>query len=408
MNMEKVLLSFLIGSAVISWISFIFILLNLDLSLVIFICLSIFIIILLSGLRKMHISISLLKFSLFIFIIWIISDIYMRSYMISDGLYLWGFKARVLFEKTDIIKNYFQNSALIWSHIDYPLYLSVLETLIYKFFGSLWEPLAFFVVPTFYLFSGFFIFITLRRFLNFSLSFLLLILYFFIPHMRNIAVLNYADIPLALFYMIAIVYFFLYLRSNKSLYKYLSFFAAANLFWVKKEGIILFIIYLVGFFIFRGNYKKNKNDYFLFLVLSLPSLLWYFFLFINKVPSIDFVTPSYNYLVANMNRFFELPVYMRRLLKFSPHWGYFWPVLFVLMIIKYRFLKERSNQYFVYSVVLPLIIYPFIFVFSTWQPYYEHVRTALDRLILQVFPTAFILFAIIAAENCRIKKDTQI
>jgi len=400
---EKILLSFLFGSATITWFSFVFLLLNIHLWPIIVFGL---ILLIISKIQFVEFYTSILSISLWkklfpnlsklilvFFTGWIVFEVFIRSNMISDGLYLWGFKARVIFEGGNIITAYFKNNVLVWSHLDYPLYLPILEGLIYKLLGSIFEPVVFIIVPIFYLLGGIFIFITLRRFFKFYLCYLLLTLYFFIPHLRNIAVLNYADIPLALYYNVSVVYFFLYLRFKKSSYKYLSIFAAANLFWIKKEGFILYVIYLLGFLIF--NHIRGQKNYLFLLLSAIPCLFWYFFLFVNQVTSIDFVTPSYSFLINNINRFTEIPVYTRRLLKYPPHWGLFWPVLLVIMILRYRFIRDKSKVYLAYSVILPLIIYPCLFVFSTWQPYYEHVRTALDRLILQVFPTAFVFFAII-------------
>ena len=400
---ERYIVLFLIGSAVISWLSFLFILFGIDIRILFLILtlVTIYQAVNLPFQKKFNnskiknvlpIVVNIIMIGL---IVWIVSDIFILSNMVSDGLNFWGFKAKVLFDGNEIVAQFFKNPTLIWAHLDYPLYLPVLEMLIYKIYGSVLEPAVLALVPGFYLLTGLFIFVFLQRFISRFHAFLLLVIFLFIPHLREIAVLSYADFSLAIFYLVSAGYYFLYLKEGKPVYRNLSLLVASNLFWVKKEGLILYLIYLFGLLIFRSKAWRKTSILLLVFIISVPLLLWNIFITINGIPARDFVEPTLDFFLSHLNRLVEIPTYTRRLMKFTPDWGLFWPILGILTILRIRSFSDLSRRYLLYAVIVPLVIYPFLFFFSAWIPYYEHVRTALDRLILQVFPLAFVLFALL-------------
>jgi hypothetical protein len=408
---EIAISTYLIGSIFISWIIFILNIMNIknDFFIITIALISIFYVVInIKKLTKLSKPKSIKKGSiiifLFILIIFMCLDIFVRSNMISDGLIIWGFRAKALYEG-NILSAFFHQPSLTWVYLDYPFYIPTLEMIIYKILGNIQESSALLIVPTYYVFSGLFIYFFSRKFYRVYKSLILLIIFLFLPHLRVISVLNYSDVPLALFYMVSVVLFFYYLISNMNIYKILSVIIASNLFWIKTEGMILNIIFVTAFFLFQMP-RIVKRDIFLIVIASFPTFLWLIFLRYNNISNITYVKPSIEMFLSNISRYSETIVYLRRFLKFTPFWGWFWLILFVFLIIRLKRLKNRGIIYLIFCIFFPLCIYPFIYIFSNWTPYYEHVRTSLDRLILQITPLAFILFILLLSNSKIFQKRT--
>ncbi len=330
-----------------------------------------------------------LIFAIIFFLVMI--DIFNRATLISDGLFWWGFKARILASGPGLIRDYLSDNVFIWSHMDYPFYLPVLESWIYTYLGRVWEPYGAFFSPAFYGVLGLYVYLFIRKIASGFKGLILGIIFLFTPLLQEVSVLGYADLILSLFYLVSTLLLFRFIKTKNSIYLILSLFVVSGLFWIKKEGIILFGIYSVVFTLVCLRLKVKKFIWLLF-ISCIPVFLWLLLLKFYHVPSVDFVTPSLDYLKNNLQRIIEITVAMRRFLKFTPFWGLFWLLFALLCIYRIKKIKELSFMVLIFLTGIPLIVYPSLFIFSSWIPYYEHVRTSLPRLVLQVYPLAYMLF----------------
>lgn len=336
-------------------------------------------------LPALHIS-SLSGLVAFAILLFISFRILVFSKMVSDGFVLWGLKSRVLNEERGVINSYFRDPVFRYSHLDYPFYLPVLETLVYKIEGRVDESHSVLIPSLFFILLLTSLYIFLRKKYSQSCTLWAVAVFSLTPIFREIAPLGYADVALALFAACCAMYFYQYMCTRIDTYKWISFLLASGLFWMKKEGIILTCIFLGNYVIF----EKNRNWLFklgiLILLLS-PFLMWSIFLWVQHVEGIDF---SLFPLEVYKTRVVEILGFSRRLLKFTPQWGYFWIAYAGIIILSYKKIWKREFLFLLSNVLFPLGAYSLVFLFSTWDPYYEHFRTAFPRLVLQVFPIAYI------------------
>lgn len=341
--------------------------------------------------RKNISTFSRIDYLFVIIFLLIIVDIFYRSAMVSDGLFWWGFKARIISSGPGFIRNYLSDSVFIWSHMDYPFYLPLIESWVYTFFGRIWEPYGALVSAGFYVLLGTYIYLFIRKISSGFMSLSLSLFFLFTPLVAEVSVMGYADLILSFFYLISSIFIFKFIKTKHIVYLLLSLFIASGLFWIKKEGIILFGIYSLVFIFACFKFKVRKYIWWLF-VFSTPFIMWFLLLRFYQVSGVDFVTPSLLYLKNNLQRIIEISVFIRRFLKFMPFWGLFWVIFVLLFIYRIKKIKDLSLFVLILFIGIPLIVYPSLFIFSTWIPYYEHVRTSLPRLILQVYPLAYVLF----------------
>jgi hypothetical protein len=57
-------------------------------------------------------------------------------------------------------------------------------------------------------------------------------------------------------------------------------------------------------------------------------------------------------------------------------------------------LRSAGRALLLWLLVAHLLSLPFIYTFSTWVPYTDHVASSIDRLVLQVVPLALLLLAL--------------
>lgn len=382
---------FLIGSLVLSWISFIMRILSIPV-IWLFACVLIAGVYLLTFIRKRTMKLlkhlkpgrEIVVVGLCLFVLYVLLSL--KTTMVSDGLFWWAFKAKLLYQQQYPLTRYFSEPSYLWSHQDYPMYFPTIQYWMYTLYGRLSEPITFNIIPWYLTLTGLWIFGFVRRYHGFFASMVCLVIFLFIPKIQEISVLHYADVIVGLFYVVAVTTYFLFLENpaHKS-YAYISFLIGSGLFWIKKEGVILFALYLFLSFIFAGKGISRKTVGLWGLIIALPNIFWYCFLQKIGAKGVDFG------VIFHSDRIWEILAYVRRLVKYAPYWGYFWLLFGIVLVVTARRLREKPYAYVTLAVCLPMAVYPLLFLFSSWEPYTEHMRTSLDRLWMQMIPVACVV-----------------
>jgi hypothetical protein len=90
------------------------------------------------------------------------------------------------------------------------------------------------------------------------------------------------------------------------------------------------------------------------------------------------------------------------------HWSVLWPAAIVaglLLIIRTRVITWYP---LVFSALLPLLLYPCVFLFSAWVPFEAHVGVALPRLFIHNAPAAVLLLSIACGLLLGFGKDDDV
>ena len=214
-----------------------------------------------------------------------------------------------------------------------------------------------------------------------------------------------ADVPLAYFFLAAVVCVFMYFKKNSFSYLTLGMIFAALSIWVKNEGMMFFVVYmavLLGYFLYS---KKYKNA----LVYGLATLPVIFLTVLYKK-----FTASPNDLITGFFLFktwhfvFDFQRYWIIIKTFLSMTFLRFTIFFVLLFLTIKGFKIRpkNKDAFILSLIifgLMVVGYFCVYLFSPHDVQWL-VDNSMDRIMIQILPIFLFLFSI----NLRIgKPDTM-
>ncbi len=308
-----------------------------------------------------------------------------------DAQFSWEIKARIACLSGGVIPiSYFSDLTRTWSSPDYPLFLPLTQAWFYSWLGECYQGMIKLVFPLFYLAALGLLYTGGLRFggrhIHGLFSSLLL---FFLP----LAVLGnegsvssgYADFPLAVVYLAAVLYLLEYWESEKVGALRLLACLSAVLPWVKQDGLVLWLC-LMGLMAVKLLPRKQFK---LFLLVALPGILlfgpWMAFLkLVNAFTAQAFhpLTPAR--LWSNLGRLpFILQAVAREIVNWK-HWALLWPGLLLALPLFRTSQRRKQAAVLFIAVIVPILCYSGVYLFSNWNPFTDHVNSSLSRLLLQV------------------------
>jgi len=318
-----------------------------------------------------------------------------------DGVFVWEFKARIAWLNGGTMPTtYFSDPTRIWSHPDYPLFLPLSEAWIYGWLGRPHQVLIRVLSPMFYLAALGLLYRGAQRLgggpLRAALAPLLL---FFVPRLvwgEGSASSGYADFPLAVCYLAAVVFLLGHEERGWMEDLRVAGLCAALLFWIKQDGLVLW-----GWFALLSGvalWRRARRSWLLWICLPGAVLFaaWRLFLWhTHAVLGSAFLPLRMQTLWTNASRMGTILLELAKELTAWPRWGFFWPVLGLALLSAAFAPRDRRRLLALVAglVVLPIATDSFIYVFSAWSPFTDHLRTSLPRLLVQVSLPAVLLLA---------------
>jgi hypothetical protein len=195
---------------------------------------------------------------------------------------------------------------------------------------------------------------------------------------------------MSVFYLAALGYLLCWYREDTA--SNISIFAGclALLPWIKSEGLILWLL-LVFFGLCLSLPKHRTRQVTLAL---LPGLLivvgWRLYLrLMHTFPSSDFAHPSFSLLHQNFGRLADIGRVFSEDISTPVYWSIFW--LLAAVAIGYALAARKLEKVILaMAVLLPIVLYPLAYVFSTWPSYTAHMTSSLPRLLLHVVPAGWL------------------
>ena len=150
---------------------------------------------------------------------------------------------------------------------------------------------------------------------------------------------------------------------------------AACLIWLKQEGMILAPCAILPSFrrVFREGSWKNL------CVLVLPALLlagyWHIFLRNAGVQrGLDFIDVTPTTLSTHVTRIPYIAAWMGREVLNWKAWGILWPMFFLALILPNSGTSGSTRLFVAFVTLAPLVVYMGTYVFSSWNPFINHVK----------------------------------
>ena len=325
-----------------------------------------------------------------------------------DGLLNWEIKARYAFLNGGTIPaSYYSNPGRAFSHPEYPLGIPFTELWLYLWMG---EPNQFWVkiiFPLFYAACAPLLALLVTRLSgNRAIGLLSAALLPFVPSISASPggiVVGYVDIPLSAFYLAALGYLLLWFKTTDD--RFLMVFAAGSalLTWIKSEGIILWgMIVLIGFGL---SFAKRRLAQFSMSVVPgfLVIVIWRIYLrAVHLWPHSEFGV-SFSALRENIGRLRDIAGILFAELSSTVHWSIFWLIAAVAVIYLCAS-RQLERIALACAVVVPVILYSSIYVFSTWPSYSAHMTSSVPRLLLHVMPAGWLAIGLALGQT---KRETE-
>ena len=326
-----------------------------------------------------------------------------RTSLDWDGLFNWESKARIAFLYHGAVPLSYYTNHYDFFHRRYPPLIPMLEAWIYGFAGRMDQGALKLVGPYFYLAAVLLVLSTARRNGVFRWSSVVVTIPFLlVPSLlfgSGSASSGYADFPLSVVYLCAVVHCLEYWRTGSADAARLVGVTAMLLPFTKADGLVplLCIAIAVAPLIVRErNWKLGAW-------MLAPGfgifLAWAIFMRLLGVPREgDFLelTP-YNFLI-HVDQAKGLPVWTLQELTTWTRWGLLWPI--ALAAVAWLVWQRRPLRWYPWAatVVGPLVLFPCVYFFSAWNPIEAHVKSSIPRLFIQVASAAALLAGVALAE----------
>lgn len=363
--------------------------------------------------NRKYVFLSLIVFStFFIFFVNFLNSWYSQTLNNPHGNWdawaIWNLRAKFIYS-TEYWKNGF-SSLISWSHPDYPLLIPSFIAREWSFLSQL-SPAIPAIVGLFFLCSVVFVFVTGVGMIHglslglFSGLFSLGIVTYSLKY------LQYADLPLAFFFLATNLTFFLSETNkiNKHCGFLLAGFFTGAALWTKNEGLAFLMAIIVGEIIWvllaRINPSTQKDRWLSMTIGSLPFLGAFILFQSTLAPTNDLVAGST--IIDSINKILDInriTVILDYFAKqiFAP-WTLRVPM--VLLVVFYLLIVGKDHnktiQQAIFGVGLRLgltLIFYFGIYLITPRPLEWHLNSSADRLFMQLLPN-FILLVFLAARN---------
>lgn len=317
-----------------------------------------------------------------------------------DGIMNWGIKAKVFFVHGGVPLSYFSDTSMVGSHLNYPLLVPVSEAWVYFFVGGVNERLVkfFFLGMFLSLLAIFYRAIRREHPPRYAISFTLLL--GVTPEFLKLTASGYAELPLSVFMLGAAAYLYFWLKEGRSSDLMLAATLSALGMWVKREGMIFWLINLFAIImwaiVMRGRPGRLRARAVLtYLVPALFMVPWYLLLAWQAVPDVDFGPIGLSAAIAHLDR---LPVLAQMLIAQMASidsWGVLWALFILAALYGSRKALSAGEAYLFGAVVGYIGVMTFLYTFSAWGGGYAlHVQSSLDRIVFQVVPIAVFFIAV--------------
>jgi hypothetical protein len=330
-----------------------------------------------------------------------------------DGLLNWEIKARIAFLNGGAIPlSFYSDPTRPWTHPEYPLLLPLTESWLYSWLGSADQAMVKILFPVFFAASLGLLHAGVRRFgarpAQLWLAPAMLATTPLILAGEGGVASGYADFPLAVFYLAAVIFLLEYLETGDAGALRLFGLLAAACGWLKREGAILWVCLIALAMI--GIIRRREFRQTMTVVLPGLALLigWRIFLvFARPSSGNEFLPLTPSTLRDNLWRAPRIAQAALQELLSLRRWGILWVAALLAALF---LILSRQREYRIVlplAVVVPVALYSGIFLFSAWNDFLLHLNNTFPRLLIQVSLAAALMVAVAAPIGRRRDKDRR-
>jgi hypothetical protein len=315
-----------------------------------------------------------------------------------DGVFVWEAKANIAFRHNGAIPLQYFTGGYEISHVAYPLFLSLLQLWIYEWLGHIDQSMIMLIGPYLYLAAVLLLIGSAKRATNSPWVAIIAVLLFGLVPICLLGyggvASGYADVPLAVVWLCALVHSVEYWKTGTLSAARLTGVSAMFLPFVKNDGVIALLCIALTI-LPRVIQERNWKAAAWMMTPGFGVLFgWHMLIRLSHVKEGDLVPFTLANLLAHLNRTGTLIRLTIQELVTWDHWSILWPAAIIAGVLLIS--RTRVVTWFplVLNALLPLILYPCVFFFSAWVPFEAHVGVALPRLFIHNTPAAILLLSV--------------
>jgi hypothetical protein len=216
-------------------------------------------------------------------------------------------------------------------------------------------------------------------------------MFFFVPWVVLRTVAGEADLPLAAFYLGAVLYLLEYLETEDARLLILAGVLGALMPWVKRDGVVLWGC-LLGLAMIK---VMPRRDWRALAMIALPGVVWLgfwriFLWSIRATAHPEYLPMTWGTLQGNLGR---IPTIARSIWEEVINWRT-WSVIWALpaagLVNLYEPKGRRMIAAWLLLILGPMALYGSIYIFSAWDPFTYHIGASLGRLLLHLTPVVLL------------------
>ena len=326
---------------------------------------------------------------------------------IWDSWVTWGMKSRIIFLDGGVSPAVYADPSRAVTLLDYPLLAPLNQAWLYGWLGAADDRLAGVLSALHYLaLLGLCAAALQRRGASRLIVLATVTAIAMLPNLATWTGAVLSDAPLALFATAAGLYLAAWLQGDGAGALWVAALAAGLLPWTKNEGLLLWLALLLALLCIKLTRSGDRPAGLTLGALLAAGLVinapWQLFLRGHPVPNYAFVPVTWAAWQANANR---LPTILRLVMSAlaGARVSYAWPLAALLLLgraIWPRGQAPGAARRLVWSdlwLLMPAVYIALVslgFVFSDYQPYWQHVLNSIDRLLTHVTPLVVLWLAL--------------
>lgn len=323
-------------------------------------------------------------------VLFVIYDALVKPIVGVDAFANWSIKAKIFFFEQGLVldksKEYFLGSGAV----QYPLNLPLFESWIFSSLGYWNDALVKIIFPLFFVVALFLIYSSLIKITDRTTALLGTYLLSSLPMLLHHATIEYADMPMSVFFFASFLLLLDYLDTKESFYLYLSAAMAGIATWTKGEGLPLALAILVVLFISQvkdkvsySNVVKRITGFIaIMLVFKLP---WEIVNKIYSIPKSAWQRLELDKAIVNLGRIPTIYDQIQSKFLFYGNWNIAWFLLLVIIIIS---LLTKYKQRKTWSLLTLTLLFTTYVVMYYITPNYVWLLdgTTLNRNTIVMMP----------------------
>lgn len=307
-----------------------------------------------------------------------------------DAFANWSLRAKVFFFDSGLLldpkSNYFLGSGAVF----YPINIPLMETWIFNVLGYWNDELVKIIFGLFFVSLIIIFYCSVKRFTSRSISLFATYLLTSLPLLVHHATIEYADFPLCVYFTASALFLLNYFESKDNQHLYISALLAGIGTWTKSEGMPLLLVNLIVLCIFYVGSRKEiissvKSISVYLMVALIFKIPWSILNLAYHVQKNVYQRIEYEKIFANMYRIPVIINHYYNKMLFYGNWNITWFVFVVVLILSFNRLKKLRTFYSLLFILLFLCAFSLMY-YITENYVWLLDGTTLNRNTLIIMP----------------------